>query len=250
MFGWLRSGAIGWLEQIGNADFRWHNIVSLSGTVNVAVTDLNEDGRPDFVTLVSQAQEQALAFVNQGSGRFSVETLYDAGNPMFGASGMKVVDLDQDGDDDILMTNGDVFDARPELRSHNGIHWLENRGGLQFTYHLLGHLYGAFSPVAGDLDGDGDQDVAAVSFFNDWNDRRRQSLIWLENDGQQRFTMRPLSNTPTDLPTADLGDFNGDGRLDIVAGALTAGRPEALYGPTRRRARIAIWSNLGELRPD
>jgi hypothetical protein len=88
-------------------------------------------------------------------------------------------------------------------------------------------------------------DVVAVSFFNDWKDRRRQSLVWLENDGQQRFTMRPLSNSPTDLPTDDLGDFNGDGRLDIIAGGLTAGRPEALFGPARRRTRLARWTNRG-----
>jgi hypothetical protein len=247
MFGWIRTGEIGWLEQIGPDDFRWHNLISMSGTVNVAVTDLNQDGRPDFVALVSQAQEQVLAFLNEGKGKFAIQTLWDARNPMFGLSGMNVLDLDRDGDDDILFTNGDVFDARPELRPHNGIHWLENRGNLNFNYQQLGQLYGAFSPVAGDLDNDGDLDVVAVSFFNDWKDRRRQSLVWLENDGQQRFTMRPLSNSPTDLPTVDLGDFNGDGWLDIIAGGLAAGRPEALFGPARRRARLARWTNLGVL---
>ena len=221
MFGWIRTGEIGWLEQRGPGDYQWHNLISMSGSVNVATIDLNRDGLPDFVALVSQAHEQVLAFLNQGEGEFSFHTLWAAANPMFGLSGMSVQDLDRDGDDDVLFSNGDVFDARPELRPHNGIHWLENRGNLDFHYRLVGKLYGAFSPVAGDLDNDGDLDVVAVSFFNDWKDRRRQSLVWMENDGQQQFTMRPLSNSPTDLPTADLGDFNGDGRLDIIAGGLT-----------------------------
>jgi hypothetical protein len=245
MFGYIRTGAIGWLEQLGSEQFKLHVLFSFPGTVNVAVTDLNGDGRDDFLALVSQAQEQVVAFVNEGSGRFAPTVVFDARNPLFGASGMVLADLDRDGDQDVVLTNGDVFDARPELRPYSGIQWLESRGALQFVAHDLGRLYGAFGPAVGDLDGDGDMDVVGVSFFNDWKDRRRQSIVWLENDGRQVFTMRPLCNTPTDLVTCDLGDLNGDGRLDVVAGGLKAGRAEYLYGPPARRARLGIWTNLG-----
>jgi hypothetical protein len=245
LFGWVRSGSIGWLEQLAPQTFHLHELFSFPGTVNVAVTDVNKDQRPDFIALVSQAQEQVLAFLNLGSGSFAPKTLYDAHNPLFGSSGMKLVDLDQDGDQDILFSNGDVFDSQPELRPYSGIQWLENRGALDFVYHDLARFYGAFSPTAADLDGDGDLDVVATSFFSDWTDRRRQSLVWLENDGQMRFALRPLSNTPTDLVTADVGDLDGDGRPDVVAGSLKVGRAERLYGPPERRARLGVWINRG-----
>jgi len=249
IFGWLHTGGLVWLEQTAPGDFQSHRLFSFSGTVNVAITDLDHDGRPDFVALVSQAQEQIVAFLQTRQGRFMPTVLYDAGNPLFGSSGMQLVDLDQDGDQDVLFTNGDVFDARPELRPQNGIHYLENLGGLKFVHHRLARFYGAFSPKAGDLDGDGDLDVVASSFFNDWRDRRRPSVVWLENDGTQRFTMRPISNTPTDLPTVDVGDLDGDGRPDVVAGGMKAGRSEDLYGPPSRRARLSVWTNRGPRRP-
>ena len=44
---------------------------------------------------------------------------------------MTLVDMDRDGDPDILYANGDAFEyAPPNSRPWQGVQWLENRGDL------------------------------------------------------------------------------------------------------------------------
>ena len=105
-----------------------------------------------------------MAFLNVGGGRFRREVIYDAPHPAFGSSGIQLVDLDGDGDRDVLMTNGDSLDSRL-LRPDHGVRWLENRGRYPFRHHHLASLYGAHRAVAADLDGDGDLDIVAASFL-------------------------------------------------------------------------------------
>ncbi len=79
--------------------------------IHVPVADLNGDGRPDFVALVAQQYEHVVAFLNRGPGRgFRQETIFRAITPVWGSSGIQLVDLDKDGDLDVLMTNGDTLD--------------------------------------------------------------------------------------------------------------------------------------------
>jgi hypothetical protein len=106
--------------------------------------------------------------------------------------------------------------------------------------HDLLRYYGVYSAVAGDLDGDGDLDIVASSLFNDWEDPDRKSLIWLENDGRQRFTPHAVASAPTHLVTADVADLDADGRLDIVAGGMH------VFPPHDRLGHVTIWWNEAE----
>ena len=112
------------------------------GTIHVPVHDFNGDGLPDFVALVSQEWEHVEAFVNRGEGRFHLQTLWAGPDLMFGSSGIELVDLDQDGDMDVLYTNGDAWDNWYASPSH-GVQWLENLGNLRFEYHRLADMVGA-----------------------------------------------------------------------------------------------------------
>ena len=69
----------------------------------------NRDGKPDFVAAITQEHETVVAFLNEGGGRFRKETIYTAPHPAFGINGMQLVDLDGDGDLDVLLTNGDAL---------------------------------------------------------------------------------------------------------------------------------------------
>jgi hypothetical protein len=100
----------------------------------------------------------------------------------------------------------------------------------------IADIPGAMSPRAADLDGDGDMDIAVVSAYNDWDNPAAQSLVWLENEGGQRFTLHGLANAPTHLITLGVADLNGDGRPDLVTGGLHASRP---YD---RMSRITWWT--------
>jgi hypothetical protein len=232
------DGEIRWLENLGEWRFRSRQLLSLPGTIHVPVADMDADGDLDVVALVSQTFEQIYVFENDGAGGFTSRVAYGATNEDFGSSGIALVDLDRDSDLDVLYTNGDAFDYVPSLpRPWHGVQWLENRGGLEFVYHRIGDVPGAYSARAVDADGDSDLDVFAVSLFGDWSDPASQSIVWFENDGGQRFTVRDVDSSPTHLVVLDIGDLDGDGRADLVTGGLYS------HEPFDRVGRITWWRN-------
>jgi FG-GAP-like repeat len=230
------DGETSWLENKGQWKFEQHVLQRLSGPINAIPVDLDGNSSPDIVALVSQEWEEIWAFVNDGRGTFMPRMLWGSTNPDFGSSWISVVDLDRDGDPDILYANGDAFEyAPPNSRPWQGIQWLENRGKLQFEFHRLIDLQGATSPEAADLDGDGDLDILVVVSNNDWDNPQVPSLIWLENDGHQKFTMHPIASAPTHLLTVAIGDLDGDGKPDAATGGMHISRPYDRIG------RITAW---------
>jgi hypothetical protein len=232
------DGEIRWMENHGNWEFESHNLLNLSGTVHTPVGDFDGDGDLDIAALVSQEWESVYVFENRGSGRFKARRIFHSANEDYGSSGLSLVDLDQDGDSDLLYTNGDAFDyIPPSPRPWHGIQWLENTGNLEFQFHRIDNMRGAFSPNAVDIDRDGDLDVVAVSAFNDWTDPSAQSMMWFENDGRQQFTAHDLLSSPSHLLVLDHGDMDGDGWVDLVSGGLYS------YPPFSRVSRVALWHN-------
>jgi hypothetical protein len=220
VFGGGEVGEVFWAENQGDGKYRKHMLLPLSGALNITPVDLNGDGKMDLVSLIAQEQELLTAFINRGDGRFERMDLYQASQPMYGFTSLIAVDLDQDGDSDLVFANGDAFDTQNDPKPYHGIQWLENLGELTFRYHDIGRFYGAAKIAAGDLDGDGDLDLVVSSWVNDWDDPKRQSLVWFENSGKQQFTPRPLVAGLRGLVAVELADLTGDGRLDILAGAF------------------------------
>ena len=100
-----------------------------TGAIHVPIADLNKDGKPDFVALLAQEHESVVAFINTGQGLTFERRrpIYAAPHPNWGSSGIELVDLDKDGDLDVLYTHGDTFDDFV-LKPYHGIQWLENTG--------------------------------------------------------------------------------------------------------------------------
>jgi hypothetical protein len=228
-FGWVKTGRILLLENrttdATRPVFVPSTIDARHGAIHVPVVDLNGDGRPDFVALISQEHETVVAFLNAGDHRFRPEVIYTAPHPAFGSSGIQLVDLDGDGDQDVLLTNGDSMDA-VILRPYHGVQWLENQGSYPFLCHRLTSLYGVHRAVAGDLDGDGDLDIVAVSFLPGASylslcrELGLDAVIVLEQTAPGRFVRHSLETVTCDHATCDLGDFDADGKLDLVTGNL------------------------------
>ena len=159
-----------------------------------------------------------------------------APTPAWGSTGIQLVDLDRDGDLDVLATNGATLDDAT-VRPYHGVRWLENRGGYPFVPHLLAALPGAHRAVAADLDGDGDLDVAVAAFLPD-PDRTRggfTSLGWLEQTRPGVFVRHAIEQGQLSHATLDVADADGDGALDLLAGnfvGFTFARTDTASAPT------------------
>ena len=235
------QGEIRWMENKGDWQFESHILLRLSGTIHTPIADLDNDGDLDIVALVSQEWEEVYAFVNDGQGHFTTRLLYGVTDADYGSSGIGLADVDADGDVDVIWANGDAFVATnyAPLPSH-GLQWLENLGDMKFKFHRLGDFPGAYDPCAADLDGDGDLDILAVSGFNFWDEPGAQSMMWWENKGEQRFEGHDLAAEPTHLIAVDVGDMNGDGKIDAVSSSMN------LYPPFDRIGRVTLWINTGD----
>ena len=224
------------MENKGNWQFESHNLLNLSGTINVCVADMNGDGSLDIVAVVSQQWEEIHLFRNDGDGHFTDKILFGSTNEDYGSSGISLCDLNRDGRPDILYTNGDGFAyADPGLRPWHGVQWLENLGDGAFKFHRIANLPGAYSPVGIDLDGDGATDIVCSSGFNDWKNPQAVSLVAFMNDGKMNFTPHVLAHAPIQLVTCAAGDLDGSGRPALVTGGFYS------YPPFDRMGRITLW---------
>ena len=236
------DGETRWMENLGNWKFKSHILQNLSGPINVILDDIDKDGDLDIISLVSQEWEEIYCFINDGKGNFTPKLLYGSSNEDFGSSSIYICDLNKDGKDDILYTNGDAFDyIPPQGRPWHGVQWLENKGNMNFEYHRICNFIGAYNARPVDIDNDGDLDIFCVSAFNLWDKPESQSFIWLENDGKMNFTLHNIANSPTHILTLESADFNNDGLMDFVTGDMHA------YPPYDRMGRITLWLNNGKL---
>ncbi len=236
-FGYLQ-GEIRWMENLGNWQFKSHQLLDLPGTIHAPVADLTGSGNLDIVALVAQDSEEVHAFMNDGHAGFRDRVLYGSTNKDYGSSGLCLGDVNQDGRPDIVYTNGDGFDyATPGSRPWHGVQWLENLGGGKFAFHRVGDFPGAFSPVVADLNGDGRPDIVVSSCFNDWSRKDAVSLICFENDGAGHFIPRILAHEPTHLVVVKAADMFNDGRMELVTGSFM------FYPPYDRGSRITLWEH-------
>jgi FG-GAP-like repeat len=243
VFGWRTTGEVLYLE---NQTIDWshpvfvpHVLDERHGAVHVPVGDLNGDGRPDFVALISQEHETIEAFLNEGNGRFRKETIYKGPHPAYGSTGIQLVDLNGDGKLDVLYTNGDSFDRPHVLRPYHGIQWLENRGQFPFVHHPIATMYGAHRAVAADFRGTGKLDIVAVSYLPAEHFSGRKDLdavIYLEQIGPEQFARHTLETGTCDHVTCAAGDVLGSGKIDLVTGNLVSS-PGA--------EAVTIWRNQG-----
>ena len=234
-FGYFQ-GETRWLQNLGEWNFKSETLQSLPGGIHCPITDFDGDGDLDSAVLISQEWEEIHLFANDGSGTFERKRIYGSTNEDYGSSGLSISDLDGDGDHDVLYTNGDGFDyATPGSRPWHGVQWLENKGDLQFQFHRLGTMKGAYSPISTDIDNDGDNDIVVVSCFNEWQNPKAISLMVFENDGQQNFVSRILAHKPTHLVVVKAADMDGDGQIELITGSFHA------YPPYENMNRVILW---------
>jgi len=244
-FGWRWIGGIYLLE---NRTTDWvrpsfvrRNLDSRTGAIHVPVADVNGDGHRDFVALIAQQHETVVAFLGDGRGGFRKETVDVAPHPGWGSSGLSLVDFDRDGDQDALVTNGDMLDDFL-VKPYHGIRWLENRGSFPWVPHAIARLPGVERARAADLDGDGDLDVVACAFVPAPGEAPPAlpdpaSLVWLEQAEPGRFVRHTLERGGRHV-SLDVADYEGDGDVDLVVGSFQ-GKGDVALEVWEHRARAA-----------
>jgi len=230
VFGWRRTGSLLLLE---NRTTNWATPQFVAaeldrrhGAIHAPVADLNGDGKPDIVVVFAQEHETVAALINTGKGTFRTETLFEAPHPNWGSSGIELVDMDKDGDLDVLHTHGDTFDDFL-LKPYHGITLLENRGTYPFTPRPVAALPGAHRAIAIDIDGDGDLDIAAAAMVAGGGGAAEATLpgvVWIEQTAPYTWARHPIKMGGPAYATLDAGDIDKDGRPDLVVGSFAFGK--------------------------
>lgn len=171
---------------------------------HVTIADLDQDGLADVI--VCDALRNVVGWIRQSPrGTFTETVIADLAAPAHA----EVIDFDRDDDLDILVASlGWLF---PNNNRVGAVVVYENDGKQQFRSHYIADRVARVADArAGDLDGDGDLDVAVAGFGYDDGE-----TSWLENQGNWQFEQHILQRLSGGI-NALVADTTGDQRLDIV----------------------------------
>ena len=208
----------------GQADMLWRgangdlSFVSLSGGAGAVTTqdigvvptdwtvqqsgDFNGDGKADLLWR-NAGGDTAVWLANGGAG-YTGFTPHEIGVIPKDWTIQQVGDFNGDGRADILWRNAGGDTAI----------WLANvgTGHAGFTPQEIGVVPTGWSiQQVGDFNGDGKADIL-------WRNTLGDTAVWLSNAGAgyTGFTPNELGVVPTDWTVVQVGDFNGDGKADIL----------------------------------
>ena len=162
-FGYF-TGALTWMENLGNNKFKRHVIRGVPGAIKAYIQDYNHDGLPDIWVLFAQGEEGIFLYTNKGNGNFDQEEVLRF-PPVYGSSYFELADFNKDGYPDIVYTCGDNADYSPVLKPYHGVYIFMNDKTNHFKQTFFFPVNGCYKAIARDYDGDGDLDIAAISFL-------------------------------------------------------------------------------------
>ena len=213
------TGRLAWYERLP-AGARRHVLAAQPGTIATIVRDMDADGRADVVALTAQGDEGVSLFRRAADGGFARERLLRF-PPSYGSTSVQLADVDGDGLDDIVHTNGDAGDFPGPAKPYHGVRVFVNVGRARYVERYFLPMPGAYDVAARDFDGDGDVDLAAIAFFTDPASPRPLPFVHLENLGGLRFRASTVAGADRGRwLTMDAGDVDGDGDDDLVLGAF------------------------------
>jgi len=196
---------ISWYENIdGNGTFGLQQIIATDAISVECVTGVDLDGDGDYDVLSSSSSDEKIAWYENidGNGTFGPEQ--NVSTEASGARSVYGVDLDGDGDNDVLSAHGD-----------NKIAWYENTdgsGNFGPQQIITTHVNNPKCVFSIDLDGDGDNDVLSAA-----NSDVR--IAWYENiDGQGTFGPQQIITVyALGAESVYSADLDGDGDNDVLS---------------------------------
>jgi len=218
-----RLGRFSWFEGKAGGRYEEHVLIEAPGAIRSEVHDFNGDGRLDVMVQMAQAREAIYLLYNQGDGQFESRTVVEK-HSLFGYADFQLVDFDKDGRLDLLTVNGDNGDNPAPGKSYHGVRLYLDAGENRFEEAWFYPLEGAYKALPADYDEDGDFDLVVISYYPDWSLGAGSTARYLENEGGGRFQTYALPEGAAGRwMTADAGDLDGDGDVDVALGSFTRG---------------------------
>lgn len=216
------SAVIGTLSATAAIEYpRYDRVLLLETTsetsANASFGDLNGDGALDIV-LAKGRHWPLVDRVLIGDGKGGISGSYDLGVASDKSYSGRLVDLDGDGDLDVVISN----DApSPKLVYLNDGH----------AHFVVGSAYGkpewpGRNATVADMNGDGRPDIIAA---NRTGRLPGFNYICL-NDGRGGFTADCIPFSPEPATTITAADFNGDGVTDLLVPHRNGGQSRLYFG--------------------
>jgi hypothetical protein len=220
----VQSGVVDVLLGNGDGTFQARrDFTTAPNPYGIAVADFNNDGKIDLaVTSSSSGTQSAVGILlGNGDGTFQTPVEYSTGSSPRGvASG----DFNLDGNADLVVAN--AYDSTASVLLGNGDGTFQGAT----TYSTGGVPIGV---VVADFNGDGRPDFAVVNYCGNpgicENPVQGTVTVWLGN-GDGSFGGRADFKVGKGPVSIAVGDFNRDGKLDLVAANSYSNSVSILFG--------------------
>ncbi len=172
--------------------------------VNSCLSDVDSDGDMDLLVYFDGSSDESLdVFLNNGDGSFASPLRFFIGK---GVRDLALGDLDDDGDLDIAAP----FRHSTGLGDEDGLSVMLNNGDGSFADRVVYSTWQNPSHIViGDLDSDGDLDIAVA------NSSSGNVGVYI-NSGPAVFAPVVVYGSGQTPRSLDIGDADNDGDLDLV----------------------------------
>jgi hypothetical protein len=208
----FETGRLRWFD---GEDKKPHLLSEKPGARSMFPVDADKDGDTDILVLFAQAREEVVLYRNEGGGRYTPVSLLSF-PPVYGSSALEWADMDNDGDGDLILANGDNADYSIVPKPYHGVRIFLNDGSFSFRQSAFIPVNGATKALARDFDLDGDIDMAMIAFFSTQKDK--SAFLYFENNGKGGFSASNLGVPGGHWLVMDAADMDGDGDQDLVLG--------------------------------